>query len=186
MPFRIKHTYDKNEATSWSIPNYWDIVAIALVFTFIVLVAWGAKQMTGSYRLGDVIHISLNPVYLPQYALRTTLRLFIALLLSLLFTFTVGTLAAKNKHAERLIIPIIDILQSVPVLSFLSIATIGFILVFKKQHFRPRMRGNLWYFHFSSVEYDFKFLSRGKNIAQRLKRCRQYFTAFGLAKVLEG
>lgn len=129
--------YSKNETTNWSIPNYWDIVALLVVLAIIIGLAIGAKQMVSPYHLGEVMTIHLDPRYLPYYALRTVLRLFIALFFSLAFTFVFGTLAAKNRHAERVIIPAIDILQSVPVLSFLSITIIGFIALFKGNMLGP-------------------------------------------------
>lgn len=86
--------------------------------------------MLGPYELGSVIPISLAPHCLPFYVLRTVLRMLIALGVSLLFTLIVGTWAAKSKRAERFIIPLIDILQSVPVLGFLSMTVVGFIKLF--------------------------------------------------------
>lgn len=131
MPNQPKiNAYGKNEATNWQIPNYWDLIAIVLVFTVIIILAWGTKQMLKPYHVGQVIPISLAIKNLPHYALRTILRLFIAMTFSLIFTFTIGTFAAKNKHAERLLIPIIDILQSLPVLFFLSITITAFIVLF--------------------------------------------------------
>ena len=56
--------------------------------------------------------------------------MLIALIFSLLFTFTFATWAAKSRRAARIIIPMIDILQSVPILGFLSIAIVGFIALF--------------------------------------------------------
>jgi ABC-type anion transport system, duplicated permease component len=132
-----KRTYSKNEATTWSTPNHWDILAITAILLIILLIVWGTKQMAVSYHLGDIIPISLKPKYLPTYALRTTIRLFIAMFFSIVFTFTVGTLAAKNNQAEKIIIPIIDALQSVPVLSFLSITITGFIALFKNSMLGP-------------------------------------------------
>jgi NitT/TauT family transport system permease protein len=105
-------------------------VAIFLVFSIIALIAWGVRQMAMPYQLGQSLLISLDPWYLPYYALRSVLRMLIAMCFSLLFTFLFGTLAAKSKHAERLIIPLIDVLQSVPVLAFLSITIVGFIVLF--------------------------------------------------------
>jgi len=70
---------------------------------------------------------SLDPRNLPEYAARTTLRMLIAMGLSLLFTFTYATLAAKNKTAERLLVPLLDILQSVPILGFISITVVFFM-----------------------------------------------------------
>lgn len=137
MTLLTKPTYTKNEVTTWSIPNYWDVIALVLVFAGIILLAWNVKQMASPYHLGDVIPVSLNPIHLPAYALRTTLRLFIALTFSLTFTFIFGAWAAKNKHAERLIIPIVDVLQSAPVLSFLALTVPGFFILFKSSMLGP-------------------------------------------------
>ncbi len=111
-------------------PNYWDIFAFIFVSSLIFLFAWSAKQMTVPYHLGTVIPISLQPRYLPFYALRTVLRMLIALGFSLLFTLTIATWAAKSRRAERFLIPLIDVLQSVPILGFLSITVVGFIYIF--------------------------------------------------------
>lgn len=126
-----QQTYAKNEVTNWPIPNYWDVVALVLVLTILFLLGWGAKAMLGHYQPGQTIPISLSPWELPYYALRTIIRMFIALGCSLVFTFTIATWAAKSKHAERVIIPMIDILQSVPILGFLSVAAVVFIALFK-------------------------------------------------------
>jgi NitT/TauT family transport system permease protein len=74
--------------------------------------------------------VSLDPRNLPYYAARSTLRMFVALGLSILFTLTYGYAAAKNRYAERVLIPLLDILQSVPVLGFLSVTVTGFIALF--------------------------------------------------------
>lgn len=111
-------------------PNYWDLIALLLVLGVITLLAWVARQMAVPYQLGQAIPISLEPDHLPGYALRTVLRMLIALFFSLVFTFTFATWAAKSRRAERIIIPFIDILQSVPILGFLSITVVGFIGLF--------------------------------------------------------
>ena len=110
--------------------NRWDLLLLLLIFCMLFFFGWAGTQMATPYQLGDPIPISLAPSNLPFYALRTVLRLFIALIFSLIFTFAVGALAAKNRQAERIIIPAIDILQSIPVLSFLSITVTGFIHLF--------------------------------------------------------
>jgi NitT/TauT family transport system permease protein len=111
-------------------PNYWDILALFFVLAVIIFFAWTAKQMATPYQLGEVIPLSLHPAFLPFYAARTVVRMLIALFFSLLFTFSFATWAAKSKRAERIIIPIIDILQSVPILGFLSVTVAGFIALF--------------------------------------------------------
>jgi NitT/TauT family transport system permease protein len=110
--------------------NRWDLLALLFLFTILILLSRSANQMIIPYELGKPIPISLDPSHLPMYGMRTVLRMFIGLFLSLLFTFTIGTWAAKSKQAEKVIIPILDVLQSVPVLSFLSITVTGFIALF--------------------------------------------------------
>jgi NitT/TauT family transport system permease protein len=110
--------------------NRWDVLLLILIFSILFFLGWASQQMVMPYSLGDPLPISLNPKVLPFYALRTVLRLFIALFFSIVFTFIVGSMAAKNKRAEKIIIPAIDILQSVPVLSFLAITVSGFIHCF--------------------------------------------------------
>lgn len=111
-------------------PNYWDVLALLFVLAVITFFAWSAKQMTTPYQLGQVISISLDPSYLPFYASRTVVRMLIALCVSLLFTFTFATWAAKSQRAAKVIIPVIDVLQSVPILGFLSVTVAGFIGLF--------------------------------------------------------
>ena len=117
--------------------NRWDVLLLLLIFCMLFFFGWAGTQMATPYQLGDPIPISLDPSNLPFYALRTVLRLFIALIFSLIFPFAVGALAAKNRQAERIIIPAIDILQSIPVLSFLSITVTGFIHLFPNSLLGP-------------------------------------------------
>lgn len=112
------------------LPNRWDIVVFPAVFGLIFLLAWGTHQMVAPYSLGEPIEITLDPAALPQYAARTVLRMAAAMALSLVFTLTYATLAAKNRRAEKVMIPLLDVLQSVPILGFLSITVLGFIRLF--------------------------------------------------------
>jgi NitT/TauT family transport system permease protein len=74
--------------------------------------------------------VSTDPAELPYYAARSLLRMFIALALSVLFTFVYATAAARLRRTEKILIPLLDILQSVPILGFLSITITGFIALF--------------------------------------------------------
>ena len=109
------------------LPYFWDIAAFALVMGLITLLAWGSRQMAVPYIPGEQIPLSLDPVHLPMYALRTVLRMVAALIASFAFTFTYATVAAKSRRAESILVPLLDILQSVPILGFLSITVTGFI-----------------------------------------------------------
>ena len=119
------------------LPNAWDLVAFIIVLGMLAACVWAGKQMAAPYQVGQGLSLSLDPHQLPKYALFTVLRLFTAMAFSLLFTFTVGTLAAKNKRAASIIIPCIDILQSVPVIGLLSITIVGFIALFHGSRLGP-------------------------------------------------
>ncbi|HMK67460.1 MAG TPA: ABC transporter permease subunit [Stellaceae bacterium] len=111
-------------------PNFWDLVALPLVIGFVALIAWSSKQMSVPFQPGEEIKISLDPWMLPEYGLRTVMRMGIALVVSLLFSLAYAAIAAKSRRAEKLMIPVLDILQSVPILGFLSITVTGFIALF--------------------------------------------------------
>lgn len=113
--------------TGLRLPNRWDILLLPLVLGGLFLLAWGGQQVAVPYQFGEQLPISLDPVRLPEYALRTTLRMGIALLGSLLFTFVYAKFAVSSRRAEQLLIPLLDILQSVPILGFLSITVLWFV-----------------------------------------------------------
>jgi len=77
--------------------------------------------------------VSLDPWHLPEYAVRTTMRMFAALVCSLIFTFTYGAAAAKSRRAGLVLIPILDVLQSVPILGFLTFTVVFFMNLFPGQ-----------------------------------------------------
>jgi NitT/TauT family transport system permease protein len=112
------------------LPNLYDLAIFVLVAGGFVLIAHGAHEMAApAVRLASE-PVTLDPANLPEYALRTTLRMFAAILVSLLFTFVVATLAAKSRKAELVIVPALDILQSVPVLGFLTFTVVFFLRLF--------------------------------------------------------
>src|SRR5712672_729043 len=111
-------------------PNYWDLVALPMVLGVIALIAWGGLAMSARYQIGQVLAISLDPWRLPEYALRTVLRMACGLVAALVFSLAYAALAAKSRRAEKILIPVLDILQSVPILGFLSITVTGFIALF--------------------------------------------------------
>jgi len=110
--------------------NWSDLVALALLVAAIVLLGSGARQMTAPFAVLRQPEILLHPQALPLDALRTTMRMLAALAASLFFTFTYATLAAKSRRAEMVMIPLLDILQSVPVLGYLSFTVVFFASLF--------------------------------------------------------
>ena len=111
-------------------PNAWDLFLLPVIFLVLAVLAYGGQQMNTPYDVGQPIDISLDPANLPYYLMRSALRMGAALIASLLFTLVYATLAAKVKPLERVLVPILDILQSIPILGFLSITVTGFIALF--------------------------------------------------------
>jgi NitT/TauT family transport system permease protein len=111
-------------------PNRYDIIVFAVLAAAAVAIFHGARGMGSPLTNLDLTPVSLNPANLPNYALRTTLRMFAAIAASLVFTFVVGALASKSSKAELVIIPALDILQSVPVLGFLTFTVVFFMGLF--------------------------------------------------------
>ncbi len=107
---------------------------VAVILGTLVLLALvtriGAGALVSFEPPNIVPAIDLDPSNLPYYAGRSTLRMFIALFFSTVFTLVYGYIAANSRRAERVMIPLLDILQSVPVLGFLSITVTGFIALF--------------------------------------------------------
>jgi len=105
----------------------WDAMALLVVLGLCVFLAEANRGLFAPLSQLDAVPLSLDPWQLPHYAARTTLRMFAALGLALLFTFTYATWAAKSERAGRVLIPILDILQSVPILGFISITYVFFM-----------------------------------------------------------
>jgi NitT/TauT family transport system permease protein len=117
-------------AASTSGPNRWDWILLPLVLAVLVAIGFGAMQMARPFIVGQATNISLDAANLPYYLLRTILRMFMALGCSLLFAFAFAAVAAKYRAAEKVLIPLLDILQSVPILGFQAIAIAPFIALF--------------------------------------------------------
>lgn len=168
-------TYTKHEATQWPIPNYWDALALALVLGVIIMLVLGAGQMLGHFQLGQEIAISLDPIHLPYYALRSVIRMLLALLCSLIFTFTVGALAAKNKHAERILIPMIDILQSVPILGYLTFTIVFFVALFRGSMLGPECASIFTIFTAQVWNMTLSFYQSIRTVPEDLKEATAMF-----------
>ncbi|MGI4849780.1 MAG: ABC transporter permease subunit, partial [Janthinobacterium lividum] len=110
--------------------NRWDWALLPIIFALLVLLAYGGGQMARPYQLGQDLPLSLGAENLPYYLLRTSLRMFIALGASLVFSCAFAAVATKYRAAEKVLVPLLDILQSIPILGFLSITVTAFIALF--------------------------------------------------------
>jgi NitT/TauT family transport system permease protein len=107
-----------------------DVLVVLVLLSILYLTAHLSSGMGLPFSESKQPTMSLDPQMLPYYAGRSLLRMFIAFGASLLFTFVYGRIAANNRIAEKIMIPAIDILQSVPVLGFLSASVMMFMALF--------------------------------------------------------
>jgi NitT/TauT family transport system permease protein len=105
----------------------WDVLAFIVVIGLIVFLGETSRGLFVPLSQLQQSPVSLDPAHLPEYAARTTFRMLAALFLSLVFTLTYATWAAKSERAGKLLVPILDILQSVPILGFISITVVFFM-----------------------------------------------------------
>jgi NitT/TauT family transport system permease protein len=109
-----------------------DLAVLLGVFALLyVLVRVGSGALARFQPPAQLPSISLDPRNLPYYAARSVLRMFVALGVSWVFTLVYGYTAARSRRAERVLIPLLDVLQSVPVLGFLSVTITFFIALFR-------------------------------------------------------
>ena len=121
------------------VPDWRDLAAIVLVLAVVLLIGTGAHQMVAPFVPTHQPEISLSPAALPFYTLRTVMRMLAALVASLVFTFTYATLAAKSRRAETVLIPVLDVLQSVPILGYLSFTVVFFVSLFPGNMLGPEL-----------------------------------------------
>ncbi len=111
-------------------PNLFDVAVILCMLGLAIAIGAVARHTFGPLTAPDAVAIHLDPTWLPGYAMRTTLRMAAALLCSLLFTFTYAVWAAKSRRAGVILVPILDMLQSIPILGFLTFTYVFFMSLF--------------------------------------------------------
>ncbi len=171
-----------------------DLLIVLLVATAIYGVVSIAKEWSAEFQ--PVTEIDLSVSALPYYTLLSAIRGFVAYFISLVFTIIIGYLAAKSRAAEQMIIPALDILQSIPVLGFLPGLVLGLVSLFPKTNIGLELAailmiftGQVWNMTFSfysslkSIPSDFREASTivGLNWSERLKRVELPFAAVNLA-----
>jgi NitT/TauT family transport system permease protein len=147
-------------------PSIWDGVIFALVIGGLTLVALGGRET-----LQPLAHnpaITLDPRALPNYALRTTMRMLAAILCSTIFTFAYGALAAKSRRAEMVLIPLLDILQSIPVFGFMAFTVTCFLGLFPGQVFGAELASIFMIFTSQAWNMTFSFYQSLKTVPRDL------------------
>ncbi|MBZ9622032.1 ABC transporter permease subunit [Clostridium sp. FP2] len=137
---------------------------------FLIISPSIGKQVTPSG-----IEISTNIANLPMYAFLSVRRMMIAYILSLIFTFVYGYIAANNKKAEKFMIPILDILQSIPVLSFLPAVVLGLMAIFPNGNLGIEISCIILIFTGQVWNMTFSFYNSTKIIPKDLREASEIF-----------
>jgi len=161
------------------IPTWRDAVATLLVLAIVILLGSGAHQMVAPLVTTQQPRISLSPIALPVYALRTTMRMLAALVASLIFTFVYATPAAKSRRAETVLIPLLDVLQSVPVLGYLSFTVVFFVSLFPGSSLGPELAAIFAIFTAQAWNMAFSFYQSLTTIPTDLEEASRSFRFSG-------
>jgi NitT/TauT family transport system permease protein len=105
-------------------------VGVGVLLLIYAVVRVGAGARAPFHPGQSAALISTSPAELPYYAARSLLRMFVALFFSFAFSLSYAYVAARSDRARRVMIPALDILQSVPVLGFLAITVTFFVALF--------------------------------------------------------
>ena len=160
-------------------PNIWDVVALVLVIGAMVLIVYGGEQTTLPLSTLDTTPVSLDPANLPLYALRTTMRMLLAIICSTIFTFIYAALAAKSRRAEMVLIPLLDILQSVPILGFLTFTVVFFLNLFPGNVFGAELACVFAIFTSQAWNMTFSMYQSMRNVPKDLDEASQSFHLSG-------
>jgi NitT/TauT family transport system permease protein len=160
-------------------PNIWDAVALILVIGAMVLIVYGGEQTALPLSALDAAPVSLDPANLPVYALRTTMRMLAAIFCSIVFTFVYAALAAKSRRAEMVLIPLLDILQSVPILGFLTFTVVFFLNLFPGRVFGAELACVFAIFTSQAWNMTFSMYQSIRNVPKDLEEASQSFHLSG-------
>jgi len=153
----------------------WDLVAIVVVIGLLTFFAEASRGLFEPLTKLSSTPLSLDPINLPFYAARTTLRMFAALTLSLLFTLTYATWAAKSARAEKLLVPILDILQSVPILGFISVTVVFFMSLAPGRVLGAEFESIFAIFTSQAWNMAFSFYQSLRTVPHELEECADSF-----------
>ncbi len=154
----------------------WVWMDIPVFFAFLGLfyiVFHFAKEWAAPLRPSIEIDLSLGA--LPKYTFFSLARGMIAYVLSLLFTIVYGYCAAKNKHARRVLVPLLDILQSIPVLGFMPGLVLGLVTLFPHNNVGLELAAVMMIFTSQVWNMTFSFYSSIRSVPNDLLHVAKVF-----------
>ncbi|MBV8822182.1 MAG: ABC transporter permease subunit, partial [Ktedonobacteraceae bacterium] len=146
--------------------------AIDLLIVLVVLTIIGAVVMAASRwsaPLSQKVQIDLSPAVLPAYAGYSLLRMGLGYLLSLVFTLVYGHIAATNRRASTIMVPLLDILQSVPILSFLPAVVLALVAAFPHSNVGLELASIVLIFTSQAWNMTFSFYHSARTLPTDLK-----------------
>ncbi len=149
--------------SKWSIG---DVLLPLAIISIIFVIVKTASKFTGAYDKEYVVDLSLN--LLPFYTVQTLVRMLAAYLLSLSFTLVYAYIAYRSKVWEKILLPLLDILQSIPVLSFLPAVVLALVGLFPGQRLGIELASILLIFTGMTWNMTFSFYQSLVSIPQEL------------------
>jgi NitT/TauT family transport system permease protein len=151
----------------------WDALVFCAIFAVFSVVL-----LMGRYWLGaatPAARISRSPRMLPLYSLYSLVRIAIAYLLSLMFAVGYGYIAAYNRRLQPVMVALLDILQSIPVLSFLPGVMLAMVSLFPKRQLGIEMGAIILIFTGQVWNMAFSFYSSLKSIPRELREASKIY-----------
>jgi NitT/TauT family transport system permease protein len=154
----------------WSVG---DVLLPLAIISFIFVIVQTASKFTGIYDSEYVINLSLN--FLPTYALQTLVRMLAAYGLSLVFSISYAYVAYRSTTWSKVLIPLLDILQSIPVLSFLPAVVLALVGLFPGQRLGIELASILLIFTGMTWNMTFSFYQSLSSIPKELIEASQVY-----------
>ena len=142
---------------------------LALFYSVVALARYWSGPLTPQ------VEIDLSAHSLPLYAFYSVLRISVAYFFSLIFTLVYGYIAAYNPRAERIMVPLLDILQSIPVLSFLPGVMLAMVALFPRRQLGVEMGAILLIFTGQVWNMAFSFYSSLKSIPEEMREAARLY-----------
>src|SRR6266404_1942432 len=161
------------ERTRWKSSFVADVSVFAGVLAILYAIVVSGRIWFAPFT--PVAHISSSPRALPLYAAYSLVRIAIAYVLSLLFALAYGFAAAKSERAARVLLPLLDILQSIPVLSFLPGVMLGMVALFPRRQLGLELGSVLLIFTGQAWNIAFSFYASLKAIPRELDEAARLY-----------
>jgi NitT/TauT family transport system permease protein len=161
----------------FSLDRTWPFILDVLVFATVLAVFYGVLTIA-HYWLGQAVpvtEISRSPGSLPRYAFYSLVRMGIAYFLSLLFAVTYGRIAAYNQTLQPFMVAILDILQSIPVLSFLPGVMLAMVALFPSKQVGVELGSIILIFTGQVWNMAFSFYSSLKSMPRELSEAASIY-----------